>query len=301
MAEERLIDDDKDRKYKIRKNADGEEELVLDTDTAQEEPEEEVAFEVPEFEEGDEEAAVMTPEQLAERERRRAEEEKKRAEELKKIAEHALGLINEGKFEDAGFVLRKAEECESAEIFALKLRASTLDFTDFSKTDEGAEAVDGLKKYVDGTAKEMILPFVPELKEKERLKKAEIEALNAENEEKKSERRVAFTKKRNVSLGLFAATAVPLIVFAVLAIYFSTIMYAEKDGSNITLFIIFVSLAGAFFLATVFTAKSLWKNANNLKLNERNSSTKLGRRLEESKAELQLIGNVLEIFVDDIS
>ena len=107
MAEERLIDDDKDRKYKIRKNEDGEEELVLDTDTAREEPEEEVSFEVPEFEEDDEEAAVMTPEQLAERERRRAEEELKRAEELEKIAEHARSLIEEGKFEDAGFVLQK--------------------------------------------------------------------------------------------------------------------------------------------------------------------------------------------------
>ena len=30
MAEERLVDDDKDRKYKIRKNADGEDELVID-------------------------------------------------------------------------------------------------------------------------------------------------------------------------------------------------------------------------------------------------------------------------------
>ena len=38
MAEERLIDDDKDRKYKIRKNADGEEELiVIDPEDGEEE------------------------------------------------------------------------------------------------------------------------------------------------------------------------------------------------------------------------------------------------------------------------
>ena len=36
MAEERLIDDDKDRKYKVIKNADGEDELVID-DTPDEE------------------------------------------------------------------------------------------------------------------------------------------------------------------------------------------------------------------------------------------------------------------------
>ncbi len=75
MAEERLIDDDKDRKYKIRKNADGEDELVVD-DAPEEETVEEVGFEVPELD-GDEEAAVMTPEQLAAREKAKAEAEAK--------------------------------------------------------------------------------------------------------------------------------------------------------------------------------------------------------------------------------
>lgn len=76
MAEERLIDDDKDRKYKIRKNADGEDELVIDAAPEEEEPAEEIGFEVPELED-DEEAAVMTPEQLAARERAREEAEEK--------------------------------------------------------------------------------------------------------------------------------------------------------------------------------------------------------------------------------
>ena len=43
MAEERLIDTDKDKKYRIRKNADGEDELYID-DTAEEEQVEEVSF-----------------------------------------------------------------------------------------------------------------------------------------------------------------------------------------------------------------------------------------------------------------
>ena len=37
MAEERLIDDDKDRKYRIRKNENGEEELVIIDDVEEEE------------------------------------------------------------------------------------------------------------------------------------------------------------------------------------------------------------------------------------------------------------------------
>ena len=75
MAEERLIDDDKDRKYKIVKNADGEDELVIDGAPDEAESADEVGFEVPELDSDDEEAAIMTPEQLAARERMREEAE----------------------------------------------------------------------------------------------------------------------------------------------------------------------------------------------------------------------------------
>ena len=44
MAEERLIDDDKDRKYKIVKNADGEDELVIDGAPDEAESADEVGF-----------------------------------------------------------------------------------------------------------------------------------------------------------------------------------------------------------------------------------------------------------------
>ena len=74
MAEERLIDDDKDRKYKIRKNADGEDELIID-DTTDEDETDIPVFAVPEAED-DEEAAVLTPEEFAERQRQREEEER---------------------------------------------------------------------------------------------------------------------------------------------------------------------------------------------------------------------------------
>ncbi len=63
MAEERLIDADKDKKYRIRKNADGEDELYID-ESGEEEVEEEVTFDAPEevWENSDE--SLMTPEQL---------------------------------------------------------------------------------------------------------------------------------------------------------------------------------------------------------------------------------------------
>ena len=100
MAEERLIDEDKDRKYKIRKNADGEDELVIDAEADVEEEFEEVEFEVTESDFDDEEAAVMTPEQLAAREKAREEAEAKRVEELNSHISRAQSLVDEGKFED---------------------------------------------------------------------------------------------------------------------------------------------------------------------------------------------------------
>lgn len=303
MAEERLIDDDKDRKYKIIKNADGEDELVIDDAPVEEEPEEELGFEVPELDSDDEEAAIMTPEQLAAREKMREEEEAAKRAKLQKIAEHASSLLAEKKYEDAGYVLAEADELgDDGEIYALKLRAITHDFTDFTNTEDGVDAVIGVKSF---TAKETVEGFahvIPTLKAKAEELKAEVEALDKENEEKKGERRVVFKKKRNNSLIFFAATAVPLIVFAVLAIYYGTHLTAVKGGANIPLFIAFVSLAGAFFIATVIAAKFLWKNVNNMKLNEKNSATKLGRKLEERQAELSFVESVSGIFVKhDIS
>ena len=56
MAEERIIDDDKDKKYRIRINEDGEEELeVIDLGMDEEQEEAyETGLEIPEFEEDDE-------------------------------------------------------------------------------------------------------------------------------------------------------------------------------------------------------------------------------------------------------
>ncbi len=56
MAEERLIDADKDKKYRIKINADGEEELVVDEGVEPvEEVVQEVLFEVEEISEDNEE------------------------------------------------------------------------------------------------------------------------------------------------------------------------------------------------------------------------------------------------------
>ena len=82
MAEERLIDDDKDRKYKIRKNADGEDELYIDDTPDEEDDVIMPVFAVPYDDEDDDEAVSLTPEQFAERERIKQEEREAREKRL---------------------------------------------------------------------------------------------------------------------------------------------------------------------------------------------------------------------------
>lgn len=297
MAEERLIDDDKDRKYKIRKNAYGEDELVLDDTPEAEEEIEEVGFEVPEFEEDDEELAVMTPEQLAERRRLKEEADKRRQEEVKNTANRARQLIADGKYEDANYILSAVESPtgDDAEVSALKLRAITRDFTDYADAEDGLFVAESLKTGITEEIRTELTPYLDGVNEVRASLKEEVEALSNENDAKKDERRARFKARKKNSLIAFLITGIPLLVFAVLAIYYSTIMYAEKDGSNITLFIVFIALAGVFLIASLITARRLWQSANYLKLNENNSSTKLGRELEDKKAQLDFVEKICEV------
>ena len=89
MAEERLIDDDKDRKYKIRINEDGEEELVID-DTPDEDESDIPVFQIPVYDEDDEDATSLSPQEFAEREKRKKEEQEVRESKYKKYFFHRV-------------------------------------------------------------------------------------------------------------------------------------------------------------------------------------------------------------------
>ena len=133
MAEERLIDDDKDRKYKIRINEDGEEELVIDDRVEEPEVEEQPEFDMPDFDEDDEEAAVMTPEQLAARDRAREEAEAKRLNDIAELTSRALSIMDEGRYDDAVYLLDEARSLgDDGRVCALQVVALTKNYTDFS-------------------------------------------------------------------------------------------------------------------------------------------------------------------------
>ena len=111
MAEERFIDDDKNRKYRIRINEAGEEELEI-IDSGEEDGEQEpfeTGLEVPEFEEDDEEAATMTPEQLFLARKQREEERAEKSHKAGELVQKAYALAEDGQEEYALATLDSAQ------------------------------------------------------------------------------------------------------------------------------------------------------------------------------------------------
>lgn len=280
-----MIDDDKDRKYKIRKNEDGEDELYIEGGDG----EEEIGFEVPEFDTDDEEAAVMTPEQLAERERRREEAEQARLKNLEERICKAEKLIAEGDYEAAGYEVLNAEKLDekNGEVGALKLRAFSCDFTDFTKTEELAEAAEIVREFADAEKRRQLNAYAQNVLPVLQSATDERDALEKQNEEKKNERREFFKKRASKSSVWFITSLAAFIVPLIIAIVFSTMMFAREDGVYLILTAVFAGIAVVTFISTLITAHRYWEDLRNVKLNERNSSTKLGRAFEQKKIEVE--------------
>lgn len=300
MAEERIIDDDlnKNKKYKIRKNADGEDELYID-DTVQEDMEEfeAVSFDVPEFAEGGD---VLTPEQIA-----AAEQEKRvRAERISSALsvniEKAKAKLVEKNFESALQSSDAALQIDPAFglAWSLKLKALTKDFTDFEHLDECVEVASNVAKYCNEEQKEELAEKSSPLQNKIFGLEEQAAAMHVEVEAKKAERREVFRKKRKKSVAWFSLTCVPFVAFLVLAIVFAITLLdlVHVGGINLTFTIVFAALAAVFFIFTVFTSHKMWESMKKLSLNEKNSSTQLGRDYEKLRLQIKKLNTVLNSF-----
>ena len=298
MAEERLIDDDinKNKKYKIRKNEDGEDELYIDESYEEEtEDDESVVFNIPEFTEDDEEAAVLTPEQLAAREEARRQEEERRKQFVAENVAKAKELVDKGDFDEALYNLNSAENTDGkcGEVFALKIKVLTRNFTDFTALDECVDCSEGIRNYCTPDQKAEIASLSEPLESHTQKLEEQVAALHVEVEEKKSERRALFAEDRKKTVKLFTFTTVPFIVCLVLAISFGSVMFARQDGVNLILTIVFAAFALVFFIATLFTAHKMWSAMQKFSLNEKNTSTRLGREYEELRATVKKLNTVL--------
>ncbi|MCD8286823.1 MAG: hypothetical protein LUD50_06340 [Clostridia bacterium] len=293
------------KKFIIRKNEDGEDELVyvggeLETDeqdTDQNGDVEVDAFEVKEFEEDDEEAAVMTPEQLAEREKRRAVEKEKKQMAAAELLEKAMQCIADKDFGGAVYSLSLAEEQdpESTTIKCEKYRAACKDFTDFdADIDEIQEAAEDVGENCTPEEKADLLEKSYKVREKIAETEAELKELAIENEQGKKDREEIFILMRQRAMRHFLYTAVPFLVFLILGVAFTPVMYANEHGVFLILMIIFYALAFICLVASLITLHALINAQHKMKLNNKNSSTKVGRKYEETESRYNTLRSIYE-------
>ena len=293
MAEERLIDDDKDRKYKIRIGENGEEELVIEGGD-----EDETVFDIPVFEEDDEEAVDLTPDMLAERDRLRKQEEQARAERCGKFLTDARSALEGGEYESALYAVNKAVEAEEkcGEAHFLKLKILTRGMTEFNSLEDCAETADNVASYCGAEMKAELKENASGLESRIEEVKKRTEELGAKNEAGKAERRGAFASAKKKAFTMFLGTACPFAVLLITAIVLSTMMFADERGAYLIATIAVGALALIAFIAMLVCANRLWTAERNVKLNEADTSTKSGREYLESKTELDLLTRIYSSF-----
>ncbi|MDE7256634.1 MAG: hypothetical protein K2N50_01585 [Clostridia bacterium] len=291
MAEARLIDTDKDKKYRIKVNADGEEELVVEGVEEGHTEIEEVMFAVPdEVETVPDDGRGLTPEQLAEkREREEAEAAERRAR-VGELLEKAKSDISLYRFATALEFIEKAEEIdgENGEAQALKLEAYTRKFTDYSQIVPASDCAEKLKEFASAERKEQLFKVAaPSLEEEIAKLRATVSAMNKENEDKKAERAVRFNRDRNIAIGAFCALFAVLATFVALSGSFATLIRTVPTNYYLVLTLVFAGLALAALLAVAFAARFLNITCRRVRLNKRNTTTKLGRDLLAEQAKLK--------------
>ena len=294
MAEERLIDDDKDRKYRIRKNENGEEELVIIDDDEQEEEELPVFGVVTEDEES------LSEEQLAEKAAERRDRALKKAEELKATARKKIA---EGDFESAQYCLSEASELTEydGELYYLQLKAYSRGMTNFLDLQKCVDAAEGVKEYSDIAQKEELKSLSEPLKARISEFELKCKKIGEENERGKEERRETFAKGARNSFVVFACTSVPFVALFTIAIVFASMMFSDLSDTYVLLTIIFAVLAAVSFFILLFTFKRFLSAKRRVRLNESDSATKIGREFISCSEELASLNKIYQSLENDIS
>lgn len=287
MAEERLIDDDKDRKFKIIINEDGEEEVVAVEHEPKEESPQFTLYE-------DEDMAELSPEQAEALAKKKDEELKARQEKFSALLESGEKFLSEGDFESANYAITQAEELfeEGGKLYFLKFKIATRNLNEFLNLEQCAEIAEKVNKYCDAEQKKQLAQKLDKLKSLIKEYKEKTENLAQINQKGKDERRGLFLKERKKGILIFTLNAIPFITFLTLAIVFASIMFADENGTYLILTIVFAALTLVCLLATAVGTRKLLEGIRDVRLNESDSSTKVGREYKESKNRLDLLERI---------
>ncbi len=295
MAEERLIDTDKDKKYSIKINEDGEEELYIAEQEALEE--EDVSFEVPENFVEDEEFAVLTPEQYERALRAKQEEEAKQKQRFLTLLADAKDSLAQEKFVGALDYLQSAEEIdeENGELYSLQLCAVTQNFTDFDNTDLIVHAAEGMQEYATDEQKQALYQTYGAGIEREyRAQAKALEELSARYEKERAARaEILLPRRRNAAI-LFGVATLAFIGLLIGAILCGIKIHTDLSGGYMTATLILGIAAGVAFIADVFAARAFVSSMRLVAANNRDSSTKTGREYADLKEKCDTLNAVVD-------
>lgn len=295
MAEERLIDDDKDRKYRLRRNENGDEELVLiDAD-------EETGDVLPIYSVITDEDDGFTEEERVEKNELRQQTIARKAEELKAAARKMLAA---GDFDGATGALSQASEITEydGELYFLRLKALSRGLTDFTDLQGCVDAADGVREYSGEEHKKELEGMSALLRSEIAARAEECDGLRKENERGKEERRETFRKEKKRAFVRFSCAVAPFAILCIIAVVFASMIYADKNGLYFVLTAVFAAASAVALGAALFTLNGLIGASRKVRLNESDATTQVGREYLESSAELEKLNAIYSSFKNnDIS
>ncbi|MCD8200973.1 MAG: hypothetical protein LUD47_02780 [Clostridia bacterium] len=302
MAEERKwdldndndIDRDKDyvyetkasreKRYEVVTGEDGESELVLHVDEEEAEEPIEDLDDLSYGQDGfdDDDLDGLTEEQIAEEARIRQEEERQIRERVEELTSLAADAVKASKYAEALECVDKAEELSvlSGDMQAIRLVAQTSAFTDFTDTKKITETAKNVKATTSDETKDRLRTrYYKSVKSAADSETGRIDELKEQNETAKQSRREILAPQKKKAAADFYITVGVFAALAIVAIVFASIMNTIEESTYIIVTIVFGAAAVVTLVVLVIMARHFAKAVKMCSLNEKNSSTKLGREL----------------------
>lgn len=300
--ERRVLEEDELRTIKVKRNAEGGIDDVVDPLAEDVGEDEELIIEIPEPEsdEYDEDLVGLTPEQLKAELARREQAEKEAMQKRDELIKEGQARLSEEDFEGAVAFFEQATlyDSESEEATRGLWLARTRNFTDdapFYKEETAllvAQSDDQMKAFLREQVGERLS-----------LKRAELEEQAAPLRERvaegQNERRGAFQANRAYYLLRFSIFAVLAVAFAVGCAVSASFLVRTTGSAPLICLICFAALTLVSLIVTLLFSRKLVVANRLCRANERLSSTEEGAQLEELEQTLDCLKLVLDDHVLD--
>ncbi len=291
--EERIIDDEKGRKVRLKKTEDG----YVDVTDDEAADGDEVEFEYPLFEtdEDDEELAGLTPEEALALRKKREEEAAARLAEYEKLCQDGEKLLQDGDFAAAESVFEKALLLDGIATAASVgyWRAKTENFANPDvlieeyvdagienlEYDLGYEAVEQIKK-----------DYGDVFKRRHDELSAEEEPLAKTVEENKLRRREILRPRLKKAWVWFVVAALPTLAFLITTVLYVFKNFTTPDNKYLPITIGFGAAFAVAFVVFAVVSNRLINTRRIYKANEKTSATDEGVRLLEVQERKELYG-----------